>query len=156
GGEGPSPASPSPQDLGPQAPPGPAEAGCAIGDREPAPASDQPPHVPEPTKASFIVSHRHRRCPRGVGRIPFWVLCGHLRSSGGPEMPGHGSKKSRKQAIVIGYLLSEPTQAGAAARAGIAEKTLRRWLADPEFMEAYRQARRRVVEEAVAVVQRTM
>jgi hypothetical protein len=67
-----------------------------------------------------------------------------------PSSPlrGHGQKLSRKQDAIIAALLSEPTYAKAAAKAGIAESTLNRWLAIPEFAEAFRQARERATENA--------
>ena len=39
-------------------------------------------------------------------------------------MSGHGEKRSRKQDAAIVALLSEPTIAGAATRAGVSEPTL--------------------------------
>jgi hypothetical protein len=68
-------------------------------------------------------------------------------------MPG-GTKK-RQQDLAVEALLSEPTIPAAAAKAKIGERTLRRWLAeDPDFLGAYRRARARTVEQAVALLQR--
>jgi hypothetical protein len=64
-----------------------------------------------------------------------------------------GSKRGRKQETVIAALLSEPTQAAAATKAGVSEATLQRWLRLPAFRAAYREARRQVVEVAVARLQ---
>jgi hypothetical protein len=41
----------------------------------------------------------------------------------------------------------------AAAKVGVSESTMLRWLADPTFQTRYRAARRRVVEQAVAQLQ---
>jgi hypothetical protein len=64
------------------------------------------------------------------------------------------SKLRRKTEAAVAALLTEPTHAAAAARAGVAESTLHRWLRRPEFQAAYRAARERVVDEAVGQLQR--
>jgi hypothetical protein len=63
------------------------------------------------------------------------------------------SKLPRKCEQVIACLLSEPTHAQAAAKAGISEATLQRWLLRPDFQAAYRQARRRLVENSLGRLQ---
>ena len=68
-------------------------------------------------------------------------------------MTGHGQKLTRKQEALIAALLSEPTHAAAATKAGVSEATLHRWLHLPEFQAAYRQARRQLVEAAVGRIQ---
>jgi hypothetical protein len=68
-------------------------------------------------------------------------------------MKGHGQKLTRKQETLIAALLSEPTHAVAAAKAGISEATLHRWLRLPAFSAAYRQARRELVEGAIGRIQ---
>jgi hypothetical protein len=68
-------------------------------------------------------------------------------------MSGHGEKMSRRQEAAIAALLCEPTHAAAAAKAGIGEATLRRWLRLPAFAAAYRAARRELVEAAVGRIQ---
>lgn len=60
----------------------------------------------------------------------------------------------RRAQALIAALLTEPTHAAAAAKAGVGERTLHRWLRRPEFEAAYREARRRIVDEAVGVLQR--
>ena len=50
-------------------------------------------------------------------------------------------------------MLSCPTIAHAARTAGIAEVTAGRWLKDATFQEAYRDARRAVVQHAITQVQ---
>jgi hypothetical protein len=66
---------------------------------------------------------------------------------------GHGQKLTSKQESVIAALLTEPTHAAAAAKAGIGEATLYRWLMIPQFREAYYQARREIVDAAVGRLQ---
>jgi hypothetical protein len=44
---------------------------------------------------------------------------------------------------------------GAAEKAGVSEVTLWRWLKLPEFLAAYRQARREVMEKATAQLQQS-
>jgi hypothetical protein len=69
-------------------------------------------------------------------------------------MAGHGQKLSRKQESAIAALLSEPTVARAAAKAGVSPRALKGWLSLPGFQCAFREARRRVVDGAVAQMQR--
>src|SRR5688500_1905615 len=77
-----------------------------------------------------------------------------------PELDGKGvtpmaggPKLEAKQEQAIAALLEERTQADAAAKVGISERGLRNWLADETFLAAYRQARRQVVEHALARLQ---
>jgi transposase-like protein len=60
---------------------------------------------------------------------------------------------SRKQEALIAALLTEPTYAQAARKAGVGERTLYRWLAQPGFQTTYRRARQQLVAAAVARVQ---
>jgi hypothetical protein len=64
-------------------------------------------------------------------------------------------KLNRKQETLIAALLTEPTHAAAATKAGVSEATLHRWLRLPEFQTAYRQARRSIVETAIGRLQQT-
>jgi hypothetical protein len=64
-----------------------------------------------------------------------------------------GTKIERKTEVAIAALLTEPTHAAAAAKAGIGEATLQRWLRNPNFLSKYRIARRSIVEAAVGHVQ---
>jgi hypothetical protein len=59
-----------------------------------------------------------------------------------------------KQDRAVAALIAHPTFEAAAASLGTHERTVRRWLAQPAFARAYRQARRRVVEDAVARLQK--
>jgi hypothetical protein len=68
-------------------------------------------------------------------------------------MRGHGQKLTRKQEALIAALLTEPTHADSATKAGVSEATLHRWLNLPDFRAAYRQARRELVEGAIGRIQ---
>jgi hypothetical protein len=68
-------------------------------------------------------------------------------------MKGHGSKFGRKKEAAIAALLSQRNVEEAARAAGIGVKTLLRWLQIPEFVSAYRQARRDAFSQSVARLQ---
>jgi hypothetical protein len=68
-------------------------------------------------------------------------------------MKGHGQKLTRKQEALIAALLSEPTHAEAAAKCGVSEATVHRWLTLPAFQATYRQARRQLLRAAVERLQ---
>jgi hypothetical protein len=68
-------------------------------------------------------------------------------------MPGHGEKLTRKKEQAIAALLTAPSITEAAATVGLAEKTLRLWLRDRDFIAGFREARRQVVETAIARLQ---
>ena len=68
-------------------------------------------------------------------------------------MTGHGEKLSRKQDQAITALVTCASIIEAAAQCGIAEVTLRRWLKQDGFRQAYQDARRQVVQHAIAQVQ---
>jgi transposase-like protein len=70
-------------------------------------------------------------------------------------MQGHGENLNRKQEQAISALLSEATLSAAAERIGVNEATLRRWLRQADFTAAYREARRQVVEKAIAQLQQS-
>lgn len=61
---------------------------------------------------------------------------------------------TEKQARALAALLSEPTQEAAAKKVGISARTIRRYLAEEEFSEAYRQAHAQLVENATKQMQR--
>ncbi len=60
---------------------------------------------------------------------------------------------SAKQETAVAALLTEATIGGAAAKVGVTERTLHRWLDDPDFAEAYRAARREAVQQAISRLQ---
>jgi len=66
---------------------------------------------------------------------------------------GHGSKFGRKQEEAVAALLSQRNVEEAARVAGIAPKTLLRWLKEPGFDAAYRTARRAAFSQSIARLQ---
>jgi hypothetical protein len=69
------------------------------------------------------------------------------------QVKGHGEKFSRKMEEAIIALLTQPTIPEAAKAAGVSDTTLWRWLQDPEFQAAYREARQQAVGQAIAQLQ---
>ena len=67
---------------------------------------------------------------------------------------GHGTKLPRKRQQAIAALLECGTVKDAAQIVGIGNATLFRWLQDSAFQEAYREAKRRVVEQAISRLQK--
>jgi hypothetical protein len=120
-------------------------AGMRIGDAK---------HVDLIRYVAWLVQRRHAPKPDSVipeGPDLAEAAAGGAALGNGPsdDMP----KLTGKQEAAIAALLSEPTHIGAAARAGVSEATLYRWLQSPEFRAAYRQARRELVEAAIGRVQ---
>ena len=68
-------------------------------------------------------------------------------------MTGHGAKFGRKMEAAIAALLSRPSIEDAARVAEVGEKTLRRWMQEPQFKMRYLQARREGVGQAIARLQ---
>ena len=66
---------------------------------------------------------------------------------------GHGEKFSRKKEAAILSLLTHNTISEAAHACGVGEVTLWRWLQNPEFQEAYRQAKREAFSQAISRLQ---
>lgn len=58
-----------------------------------------------------------------------------------------------QQEAAIQALLAEPTVTAAASRAGCGRRTLHRWLTQPDFQDAYREARTAVYGNARARLQ---
>ena len=75
--------------------------------------------------------------------------------SGKVRFYGHGEKWSRKKDAAILALVTEPTIAEAAKKAGISHATLHRWLQIKDFKDAYREAKREAVSAAIARLQQT-
>lgn len=61
-----------------------------------------------------------------------------------------------KQNKVLAALLTAPSKAAAAQAAGISPRTLRDYLADPEFQAAHRQAFSGLVEDATRQAQQSL
>jgi hypothetical protein len=68
-------------------------------------------------------------------------------------MKGHGAKFGRKMEAAIAALLTQRNIDEAAKSVGIAGTTLLRWMKEPEFQAAYREARRMAYSQAVAKLQ---
>lgn len=68
-------------------------------------------------------------------------------------MKGHGAKFGRKKEAAILALLTQRTVEDAARIAGIGHATLIRWMKDPEFDAAYRDAKRKTFGQATARLQ---
>ena len=68
-------------------------------------------------------------------------------------MKGHGTKFGRKKEEAIAALLTQRNIEEAAKVVGIASNTLLKWMKDPEFDGAYRQAKRQAFGQAVARLQ---
>ena len=62
---------------------------------------------------------------------------------------GKNTKLSRKMYVAISALLTESSISAAATKAGIGEKTLRRWQKLPIFAEAHKSALRQCFDDAV-------
>lgn len=72
----------------------------------------------------------------------------------GQEGPSELDDLTAAQEKAISALLSSVTVEAAAKKAGISDRTLHRWLKEPEFRQAYLAARRMVMEQAVGTLQR--
>jgi hypothetical protein len=70
-----------------------------------------------------------------------------------PQTQGHGEKLTRKQGLAIIAILSAPTLASAAKRAGVSVRTVKNWLLLPDFRAELRQARQRVFEDSLTRLQ---
>jgi transposase-like protein len=68
-------------------------------------------------------------------------------------MKGHGAKFGRKKEEAVAALLTQRTTEDAARAIGIAPATLLRWMKEPEFDAAYREARRAAFGQSVARLQ---
>jgi type II secretory pathway component GspD/PulD (secretin) len=68
-------------------------------------------------------------------------------------MSGHGAKFDRKKEDAIAALLSHRNIDDAAAAIGIAPRTLLRWMEEPEFDAAYREARRTAFRQSIGRLQ---
>jgi hypothetical protein len=64
-----------------------------------------------------------------------------------------GEHLTRRQEALLTQLLAHPTIIAAATAAQVPESIARRWLKQPTFLHAYRDARRQQVEQGIAIVQ---
>jgi len=68
-------------------------------------------------------------------------------------MIGHGAKFGRKKEDAVVALLTQRTTQDAAESIGIGTATLLRWMKDPEFDVAYREARRAAFSQSITRLQ---
>jgi transposase-like protein len=68
-------------------------------------------------------------------------------------MLGHGTKFARKKEQAIAALLTHRNLEEAARAVGVVPNTLLRWMKEPEFDAAYREARRLAYGQSVARLQ---
>jgi transposase-like protein len=68
-------------------------------------------------------------------------------------MEGHGKKLEHKREQAIAALLTQRNVEEAARSVDIGVSTLLRWLKEPKFREAYREARRAAFGQAIARLQ---
>jgi hypothetical protein len=68
-------------------------------------------------------------------------------------MLGHGAKFDQKMEQAIAALLSHRSIEDAAREVGVSANTLLRWMKEPEFQDACRQARRTVFSHAIGRLQ---
>ena len=64
-------------------------------------------------------------------------------------MSGHGEKFGRKKEAAIAALLTSRSSEEAARSVGIGPATLRRWMKDPGFDSAYREAQRQSYRQSI-------
>jgi len=67
---------------------------------------------------------------------------------------GHGAKFPNRFKLAIATLLEQGSWRDAARAVGVAESTLWRWGQREDFRRAYREANERIVEEAIAKLQK--
>jgi DNA-binding transcriptional MerR regulator len=67
-------------------------------------------------------------------------------------MPG-GRKLPHKREQALAALIESGSVEEAAAKCDVSERTLRTWLKEPAFKDEYRQARRRLLDDAVLALQ---
>jgi hypothetical protein len=68
-------------------------------------------------------------------------------------MRGHGAKFSRKMEDAVAAMLTQRNVEEAARSVGISTATLMRWQKQPEFQQAYREARRAAHGQSIARLQ---
>lgn len=111
-------------------------------------------HVDLLRYVAWLVLQRHKVTPATMkGAEP--IDLGEVAVGAASLIVEHGPDQaiSTRQALLIAALLSEPSQAAAAAKLGISTATISRWMRDPAFQHAYRSARRSIVDTALGRVQ---
>ncbi len=68
-------------------------------------------------------------------------------------MKGHGAEFEMEEGEAIVALLTQPSAEHAARSIGVAPATLLRWMKDPEFDAAYREAKRKAFGQSIARLQ---
>ena len=68
-------------------------------------------------------------------------------------MKGHGAKFGRKKEEAIAALLTQRNTEEAARSIGVVPSTLLRWMKEPDFVAAYRDARRLAFGQSIARLQ---
>ena len=79
---------------------------------------------------------------------------GHGPAAASAVAAGGYAGLTPRQGQAVEAMLREPTVARAAAAAGVNERTLRRWLAEPGFRAALLAARREAFGQAIGLTQR--
>jgi hypothetical protein len=69
------------------------------------------------------------------------------------QMKGHGTKFGRKKEEAVAALLTQRNIDEAAKATGISPNTLLKWIKEPEFQVAYREARRAAHAQSIARLQ---
>lgn len=72
-----------------------------------------------------------------------------------PQTPAAAKRLTAKQELALAALLKAPTLEAAAKTAGLSSITLWRYMKQPEFREAYQEARREVVGQTITQLQRS-
>src|SRR3954467_14401908 len=84
-----------------------------------------------------------------------WILTGSpsQRERRSADMKGHGTKFERKMHEAIAALLTQRNIDEAAKAVGISPSTLLTWMKQPEFVAAYRQAKRLAFGQSISRLQ---
>ena len=89
--------------------------------------------------------------PEGGQNRPKPDISGQLD---GDDVGGHEDGLTRRQQRGLEALLAEPTITRAAEVAGVGERTLRRWMAEPPFRARLNAARRESFGQAIGLTQK--
>ena len=107
--------------------------------------------------AAWLVQNRHATKPdprpAAVSDLDEVAKGAAALGSRRQQLTGHGQKLTRKQEEVIAALLTERTYAAAAAKAGVGERTIYRWLLLPDFCIAFEKAKQESVKSAICHLQ---